>query len=134
MTTFSSSAYVLMCSTFSHCGKFIVCYSFAFALFFLRVRDVLPVRLTVPRWICSVSAKTKVELSQLKPGELFVICLLFISNAEAYLANELFNSFFFSDPEAWLDTPPGQQTDEMTHRELSNMMCSIQVATPSINV
>lgn len=44
------------------------------------------------------------------------------------------NSFYFSDTEAWLDTPPDQQTDEMTHRELSTMMCSIQVETPSINI
>lgn len=41
---------------------------------------------------------------------------------------------FFSDTEAWLDTPPDQQTDEMTHKELSNVMCSIQVEAPSINI
>lgn len=36
----------------------------------LCVRDVLPVRLTLPRWICSDTDKSKAQLSQLKPGEL----------------------------------------------------------------
>lgn len=41
---------------------------------------------------------------------------------------------FVSATEAWLDPPPDLQPDEMMHRELSNVMCSIQVETPCINV
>ncbi|KAM9359211.1 ras and Rab interactor 2 [Symphorus nematophorus] len=33
------------------------------------------------------------------------------------------------EPKTWLHTPPDQQTDEMTHREPSNVMCSIQLTS-----
>nr|XP_033486447.1 ras and Rab interactor 2 isoform X2 [Epinephelus lanceolatus] len=33
------------------------------------------------------------------------------------------------EPETWLSTPPDQQTDEMTQREPSSVMCSIQLTS-----
>lgn len=38
-----------------------------------------------------------------------------------------YKSPFPSNTETWLHTPPDLQTDEMAQKELSNVMCSIQV-------
>lgn len=67
-------------------------------LFYSLTRDVLAVCLSIPRWIYSVTEKSKDRLSQL-------------------------------EPETWLSTPPDQQTDEMTQREPSSVMCSIQLTS-----
>lgn len=72
------------------------------------------------------------QLSQLKPGELGTVHLKMPKQKDISLVNYT-TSFFSYDAEAWLDTPPDLQADEMTHEELSSMMCSIQVEAPSIN-
>lgn len=46
---------------------------------FLCIRDVLPVCLSIPQWIYSVTDKTKDHLSQLEPSESFYFHLFSFS-------------------------------------------------------
>ncbi|XP_026223947.1 ras and Rab interactor 2 isoform X3 [Anabas testudineus] len=68
-------------------------------LFYSLTRDVLAICLSIPQWIYCVTDKNRNHLSQLEPTE------------------------------TWLRTPPEQQTDEMTHKEPSTVMCSIQLTS-----
>lgn len=46
---------------------------------------------------------------------------------QKHIFKELSYFWYLSNAETWLCTPPDQQTDEMTHREPTTVMCSIQV-------
>lgn len=107
-------------------------------------RDVLAVCLHIPRWIYSVTDTNKERLSQLEPSAsgpswAFAFHNLQQNNTKPQINTLCWGALSanftdFSIAETWLSTPPDQQTDEMSHREPSSMMCSIQVCGLSMCV
>lgn len=89
--------------------------------------------LSVPRWIYSVTEKNQACLSQLEPSE---SRRLISSHVFCVYIRVGYKSRAFpvlSVAETWLCASPDRQTDEMTHREVSDVMCSIQVYTLSLS-
>lgn len=98
----------------------------------LCFRDVLDVCLHIPRWIYSVTDTKKERLSQLEPSAsgpswAFAFHNLQQNNTKLCWGALSANFTDISVAETWLSTPPDQQTDQMSQREPSSMMCSIQV-------